>query len=218
MRLTCPNCGAEYEVPEGQIPAAGKHVQCTACHTRWFARAPQAALSEDQILARLETRGPRPRPTLVAVPEPEETAPGDDEQRTEEAVPEDATPKEPVPDAGCPQARPSFSLTPATPVSTEWKRPPSPLPDAESDRGPPRDTGRLRLDTAAPERAPMPPVSRFGRGLLVALALGGVAIATYVWRAPLAATAPPAASALEAYGAAIDGAREWLDQHLTPSR
>ncbi|MER2507411.1 MAG: zinc-ribbon domain-containing protein, partial [Amaricoccus sp.] len=65
MRLTCPNCGAEYEVPEGQIPAGGKHVQCTACHTRWFARAAQAALSEDQILARLETRGARPRPTLV---------------------------------------------------------------------------------------------------------------------------------------------------------
>ena len=50
MRLTCPNCGAEYEVPEGMVPAAGRHVQCTSCHTRWFVRgAARDAASEDQI-------------------------------------------------------------------------------------------------------------------------------------------------------------------------
>lgn len=62
MRLTCPNCGAEYDVPEGLIPPAGKHVQCTACHTRWFMRGQaREELSEDQILRKLETRGPGPK-------------------------------------------------------------------------------------------------------------------------------------------------------------
>lgn len=64
MRLTCPNCGVEYEVPEGLIPTAGKHVQCSACHTRWFVRAAaREELSEDQILRKLETRtGGQKRP------------------------------------------------------------------------------------------------------------------------------------------------------------
>ena len=49
MRLTCPNCGAEYEVPAGMIPPGGKHVQCSNCHTRWFmrsgsVRSPEAGL------------------------------------------------------------------------------------------------------------------------------------------------------------------------------
>ena len=63
MRLTCPNCGAEYEVPEGLVPPGGKHVQCSDCHTRWFMRgAARPMLSEDQIIRRLETWSPRPRP------------------------------------------------------------------------------------------------------------------------------------------------------------
>ena len=67
MRLTCPNCAADYDVPDGMIPSAGRHVQCTVCHTRWFAAGvPRAALSEDQILSRLENRPTR----LVAVPSP----------------------------------------------------------------------------------------------------------------------------------------------------
>lgn len=60
MRLSCPNCGTLYDVPDSALPAAGQHVQCTQCHTRWFARGPEPAtrLTEDQILARLETRKP----------------------------------------------------------------------------------------------------------------------------------------------------------------
>ena len=58
MRLTCPNCGAAYEVADGMVPAAGRHVQCTVCHTRWFvAGAERAPMSEDRIIARLETLG-----------------------------------------------------------------------------------------------------------------------------------------------------------------
>jgi predicted Zn finger-like uncharacterized protein len=67
MRLTCPNCGTEYEVPEDLIPEDGKHVQCTGCHTRWFVRGGDTTLlSEEQIIHRLETWSPRP----VAVPTP----------------------------------------------------------------------------------------------------------------------------------------------------
>lgn len=36
MRLTCPNCGAQYEVPDEVIPENGRDVQCSNCGETWF--------------------------------------------------------------------------------------------------------------------------------------------------------------------------------------
>lgn len=36
MRLTCPNCGAQYEVPDEVIPTEGRDVQCSNCGDTWF--------------------------------------------------------------------------------------------------------------------------------------------------------------------------------------
>ncbi len=36
MRLTCPNCGAQYEVPDEVIPYDGRDVQCSNCGDTWF--------------------------------------------------------------------------------------------------------------------------------------------------------------------------------------
>ncbi|MFW8635772.1 zinc-ribbon domain-containing protein [Cribrihabitans pelagius] len=36
MRLTCPNCAAQYEVPDDVIPAEGRDVQCSECDQTWF--------------------------------------------------------------------------------------------------------------------------------------------------------------------------------------
>ncbi|WP_425081688.1 zinc-ribbon domain-containing protein [Ruegeria arenilitoris] len=36
MRLTCPNCGAQYEVPDEVIPEEGRDVQCSNCENTWF--------------------------------------------------------------------------------------------------------------------------------------------------------------------------------------
>ncbi|MFK7752309.1 MAG: zinc-ribbon domain-containing protein [Sedimentitalea sp.] len=45
MRLTCPNCGAQYEVPAEVIPAEGRDVQCSNCGDTWF-QAHADALTE----------------------------------------------------------------------------------------------------------------------------------------------------------------------------
>ena len=51
MRLTCPNCEAQYEVNESVIPDDGRDVQCSNCGTTWFqesaAHLLNAALPED---------------------------------------------------------------------------------------------------------------------------------------------------------------------------
>lgn len=36
MRLICPNCNAQYEVPDSAIPPEGRDVQCSSCGHTWF--------------------------------------------------------------------------------------------------------------------------------------------------------------------------------------
>ena len=36
MRLICPNCDAQYEVPDEVIPTSGRDVQCSNCGQTWF--------------------------------------------------------------------------------------------------------------------------------------------------------------------------------------
>lgn len=52
MRLTCPNCDAQYEVPSEVIPEEGRDVQCSNCGDTWFqakheAPAPSEEPTED---------------------------------------------------------------------------------------------------------------------------------------------------------------------------
>lgn len=48
MRLTCPNCGAQYEVPDGVIPPEGRDVQCSNCGDTWYQTHPDAAAPEPE--------------------------------------------------------------------------------------------------------------------------------------------------------------------------
>ncbi|MEL6101980.1 MAG: zinc-ribbon domain-containing protein [Pseudomonadota bacterium] len=40
MRLICPNCDAQYEVPDEIIPEHGRDVQCSNCGQTWFQNHP----------------------------------------------------------------------------------------------------------------------------------------------------------------------------------
>ncbi|MBE1291468.1 MAG: hypothetical protein GJ677_03165 [Rhodobacteraceae bacterium] len=46
MRLTCPNCGAQYEVPDDIIPTGGRDVQCSNCGNTWFQVHPDMQAEE----------------------------------------------------------------------------------------------------------------------------------------------------------------------------
>ncbi|TDE39645.1 zinc-ribbon domain-containing protein [Antarcticimicrobium sediminis] len=48
MRLTCPNCGAQYEVPDEVIPYEGRDVQCSNCGDTWFQAHPETVAEEDR--------------------------------------------------------------------------------------------------------------------------------------------------------------------------
>lgn len=36
MRLDCPNCAAQYDIPETAIPPQGRNLQCAACNHGWY--------------------------------------------------------------------------------------------------------------------------------------------------------------------------------------
>ena len=66
MRLTCPNCNAQYEVDEKVIPQNGRDVQCSACGHTWYqyplevALQMRAAETEDDDDDEIDTPPPPP--------------------------------------------------------------------------------------------------------------------------------------------------------------
>ncbi len=51
MRLSCPNCGAQYEVPDDVIPESGRDVQCSNCGDTWFQAHPDQNTQEAADMA-----------------------------------------------------------------------------------------------------------------------------------------------------------------------
>ena len=66
MRLTCPNCGARYEVDDALIPPEGRDVQCSDCATTWFQAGPRRPVPEPTA-----ARPPFPPPSEAPEPERE---------------------------------------------------------------------------------------------------------------------------------------------------
>lgn len=61
MRLTCPNCDAQYEVDDSAIPDTGRDVQCSNCGHAWFQLPPDVeAAFEDEEAVFSATPAPRP--------------------------------------------------------------------------------------------------------------------------------------------------------------
>ncbi|MEM9308252.1 MAG: zinc-ribbon domain-containing protein [Pseudomonadota bacterium] len=87
MRLICPNCGAQYEVPADVMPPEGRDVQCSSCGQTWFQEHPDAegafakdelsALEDEEVVA---TAPPPPKPSAPVLEktelntEPDQTA------------------------------------------------------------------------------------------------------------------------------------------------
>ncbi|MCW9043280.1 MAG: zinc-ribbon domain-containing protein [Pseudopelagicola sp.] len=77
MRLSCPNCGAQYEVPAEVIPENGRDVQCSNCGHTWFQVHPDhdAEMSAD-LGASAPDEGWTPEKPLIE--DPAAHAPQDD--------------------------------------------------------------------------------------------------------------------------------------------
>ena len=91
MRLTCPNCGAQYEVGEDVIPESGRDVQCSSCGNTWFQKS--AHSSEDHQAseqAEVETGADQDGTETQSTPQETVTEPAADNPPTEPGAPEPA--------------------------------------------------------------------------------------------------------------------------------
>lgn len=70
MRLICPNCGAQYEVPEGAVPETGRDVECSNCGETWFVQPGGAEAQEPPAV-----EAPQPSTPPEDEPEPEPAEP-----------------------------------------------------------------------------------------------------------------------------------------------
>ncbi len=72
MRLTCPNCGAKYDIADSVLAKRGRDVQCSNCGKTWYQKAikiePEAAKAED----------PKPKKKEMSKPAPEASEPAED--------------------------------------------------------------------------------------------------------------------------------------------
>ncbi len=73
MRLTCPNCDAQYEVPDEVVPTEGRDVQCSNCGNTWFQYHPDHAPQEDPTEAEADLAGMDMPPSEEPEAVPEET-------------------------------------------------------------------------------------------------------------------------------------------------
>lgn len=71
MRISCPNCGAQYEVPDEVIPAEGRDVQCSNCGDTWFQAHPDH-IPEQTVEPEPGQSEPKPVPEPDFEPEPDD--------------------------------------------------------------------------------------------------------------------------------------------------
>lgn len=80
MRLICPNCGAQYEVPEEVIPEDGRDVQCSNCGDTWFQTHPDHPQHSETEEPAFDDEQPLDKDK--AEDQPDWTEPDDEEEDT----------------------------------------------------------------------------------------------------------------------------------------
>lgn len=231
MRLTCPNCKAQYEVDDAVIPPAGRDVQCSSCGHTWY-QHPVAVTLQMQHAELEDEEDPAPEPApsapLATGSEPEaEAAPRIDRTVLEvlrqeaelelDARRRDRPGMESQPelglDAGAGAAlvnhpRPSAGRTTPRPAVAPSRS--SLLPDIDelSSTLEPRNA---EVETA-PEPTPEPPARarEFRRGLSAALLVVLVLLGLYLLAPGLAEMVPALAGPLTGYVALVDSLRQAL--------
>lgn len=208
MRLTCPNCAAQYDVPDTAIPEAGREVQCSACDETWLQHAagaaPTSAAHAPPVSEGAGTPSPSPQPV------PRSLDPGvADILRTEAAREKAKRAAESTGSVASVASRTEPALSGAGNASRLGT-----LPDPEgihSSLTPSR--GRIGPDLGEDPAARLDAFERrgFRAGVWFALIACGLAAGVYLAAPDLVELLPESEAPIERYVAAIDEARLRLD-------
>ncbi|MGC3939134.1 zinc-ribbon domain-containing protein [Roseobacter sp. EG26] len=83
MRLICPNCDAQYEVPDAVMPLDGRDVQCSNCGKTWFQEHPDAVAEAEEA----ERLAPQPDEEVIRPDEDPAEIPREDEEPQADPAP-----------------------------------------------------------------------------------------------------------------------------------
>jgi len=121
MRLTCPNCDAQYEVPDEVIPPEGRDVQCSNCGDTWYQTSPNMTQPAAAETPAAEDPAPQPQPDPESAEQQPEAEPEQDIDLDEDEGQDfQSAPTEPSP---APSPEPSPAPEPD----------PAPQPEAEPE-------------------------------------------------------------------------------------
>lgn len=101
MRITCPNCQAQYDIDPAMIPEEGRDVQCSSCAHTWLEmgpHAPQDSVSASGFAAATQDASANTdaAETDTKTPAPEDVFVEETGETTTEATEDDGAGQEPV--------------------------------------------------------------------------------------------------------------------------
>jgi predicted Zn finger-like uncharacterized protein len=227
MRLTCPNCKAQYEVSEGVIPPGGRDVQCSACGSTWFQYPAEVALR--MRAAELEDDDddddPAPRPAVATESRVDKTVLDVLREEAERELterrqgrPDVATqtdlglvgrPRRKTADAAEP-----VGVSPSPAIAERSRR--SLLPDIEAI-SPVIDSANVERTAAQAEETPEPPAAAgggFRRGLTYVVVAVAALVGLYLLAPTLASLVPALEAPLAGFVRLVDQLRAMLVQML----
>lgn len=225
MRLICPSCGAQYDVPDDAIPPAGREVQCSSCNHAWF--------EIDSPPGPQQAAPVPPEVTPPAIPvspaaEAELRRPVDDQVKAilrEEAARDSALAAKPPAEAQIPAQLPATtqaanpkvakSAVPPAPVAATDNRPQD-MPSMEeinaSLRARSQTAGRALTTTEQHEAAER---RGFRSGFLLMLLLLAILALPYLYADQIGTALPQAQDWLARYVILVDQLRVAVDQWAT---
>lgn len=242
MRLTCPNCKAQYEVDAAVIPAAGRDVQCSSCGITWLqlpesaGPAPDPDLDDDLMADDPEPATPEVSAIATAsaamrrrsLDEAVASVLREEAERETSARQAEGSLLETQQDLGLSETastRPLHGTPEAAPhtaadhadaamISRQARR--ELLPDIEAINSTLRATSERDGDAAAMD-APETLRQRrtgFRKGFLTAIATMTILLLPYLLSSQISAKIPALAPALHDYSLTIDALRGWLDRQM----
>lgn len=239
MRIECPDCFTEYEIPDDVIPETGREMQCSDCDHTWFQphpdfpesavppEAPRSKLAPEVVnVLREEAQ----RETRARAAESGETGRGRKARiRGRGARPESLTPspeeapaaelEEDIDLTGLQAPEPTPQESEAQPRNRR-SRPPANAPIAEVipteavESAP--EPARMAAGMIMPPQAPERKSGGLGSFFLLLLMIGALMAGVYVMAPQLKEAVPEAAGPLDSFTGVVDQGLAWVKAQDIP--
>ena len=237
MRLICPNCDAQYEVPTEVVPTEGRDVQCSNCGQTWFQHHPDhtpptkeevaaEAIPENEERVEISTQPQRkeidPAVADILRQEAEHEAEIRDQENTGLESQPDLGFDDSVDDEGARRAREARErmarmrgeeIEANTSVAALGSRRDL-LPDIEKINSTLRSTNDRQFAVAENGDAPVKKKRGFKFGFITVVLIAIVLAAIYIFAPDIAKALPQVDPLLSNYVSIVDQGRTWFDGQL----